>query len=189
MKNILIFLPICFLLLSCKKDTVPEPIDTIYYESEGNLLILMVGDTFEKAYEYNLASTQLSNDSLLITYETVPAPMDSYYYWNFLPNPDTLFWSLALNYTFMAEGINNTNFKKLNSPIPYDSSKVQVIFHQGNSDYEEIWSKVSKLEIVKTYRNALPNSRIGIMRTVMGIYNEELGFAIPEEKHLLFLVK
>jgi hypothetical protein len=54
MKNALIIISIGFFLIGCNKDKVQNPIieEENYYQSNGNLLILKVGDEFEEAYEY-----------------------------------------------------------------------------------------------------------------------------------------
>lgn len=106
-----------------------------------------------------------------------------------MPNPDTLFWSSSNDFKFMTNNIEENKLKILNNSITYDSAQFQFLGSQNNTNYSSIWSKVSNLEIVKTYRNSLPNSKIGISRVVINEYNEQLGVSAPVEKYFLFLVK
>ncbi len=174
---------------SCKKDKVPAPIETNYYQSNGNLLILKIDDDVEGIYEYNLASTVLNNDSLPLSIETYSDGFMNYYYLKFSPNPDTLYSYTSTNFTFYTSLIDKNELQVLDSPIPFDSALFQQIGSQNNFNYSSIWSKISKLDIVKTYRNSNPTSKIGINRVVVDQYDEELGYSIPTEKYLIFLVK
>lgn len=191
MRKNLIFLFIATTLFGCKKDKVevPTPINTNYYQSNGNLLILEIGEIFENAYEYNLSAIQLNNDSIPISIETESNQVTNFSYWKLLPNPDTLFWSSSNDFKFMTNNIEENKLKILNNSITYDSAQFQFLGSQNNTNYSSIWSKVSNLEIVKTYRNSLPNSKIGISRVVINEYNEQLGVSTPVEKYFLFLVK
>ena len=191
MKNALIIISIGFFLIGCNKDKVPDPIieEDNYYQSTGNLLILKIGDEFEEAHEYNLSSTELINDSLNIEVEIYFVGMYQYRYWRYLPNPDTLFWSYSNNYTFMQEPVESAELHETNNEIEIDTTLFQKIPAETNLDYTSIWGKVSSLDIVKTYRDASPNSKIGISRMVINEFNEELGFGVPKEIYILILVK
>lgn len=191
MKNILMLLVIGFTLFSCKKDKVKttNSFSNHYYQSDGNLLVLMIGESVECAFEYNLGSTQLNNDSLPVNIETIFDGVNNTSYCRFIPNPDTLFWYSSNDITFMTEKINGNQLLSHNDSIPYDSTQFQLIDSQISFNYSPFWSKASKLDIVKTYRNSLPNSKIGITRLVINEFDEQLGFSLPVEKYLLFMVK
>ena len=189
MKHILIFILIGLVISSCKKDKVSVPIETNYYQSNGNFLVLKIDEDLECIYEYNLASTVLNNDSLPLYFETYSDGMNNYSYLKFMPNPDTLFWNNWNDYTFLTDKIDKNQLKSLSNSIPFDSSQFQLIGSQINTDYSLIWSKISKLDIVKAYRNSNSNSKIGINRIVIKEFDEELGFSIPHVKHLIYLVK
>lgn len=189
MKHILLFLLIGFVVYSCEKDKVPAPIVANDYQSNGNLLILKVDENLESVYEYNLASTVLYNDSLPLYYETNSDGIYNYTYWKFLPNPDTLLRLSSLNSAFFTAQINNNELEYLDNSIPFDSSQFQLIGTQNNFIYSSIWSKIAKLDIVKTYRSSNPNSKIGIHRIIINEYDEQLGFSIPNEKYLIYLAK
>ena len=92
MKQIVLLIIMSIVVFSsCKKDEVNEPEDSYYYQSTGNLLILKVGDDFESAYEYNLASTELKNDSLQLYAIKDSSNIENMTYYKYSPNADTLF--------------------------------------------------------------------------------------------------
>jgi hypothetical protein len=192
MKLIFILAFFSVILIGCEKDKVPSIIEEIdYHQSNGNLLVLVVGDSFEEAFEYNLATTQLLNDSLPIIIESVPdgSGWYNYNYWKFAPNLDTIFWTHSNSITFMEDVINSNMFESLGTSVPFDTAQFQSIGSTTNVSKENTWDKVSNLEIVKLYRDSNPNSKIGVSRQVIWIYDDQLGFSIPYEKYLLFLAK
>lgn len=189
MKLLVILFLLGLISFGCKKDKVPAPIVSNYYQSNGNLLILKIDDNLEGIYEYNLALTSLNNDSLPLFFETYSDGLNNYSYLKFIPNPDTLFQISSNNFIFYSILIDKNELEILNNSVPFDSAQFQLIGSQNNFDYSTVWSKISKLEIVKTYRTSNPNSKIGIHRIVINEYDEQLGFSIPIEKHLIFLVK
>ena len=196
-KKLLLLLLIGLTFVNCKKDNLglPTTADVDFYESTGNTLILIVDDNgeLECAYEYDLNVIQLNNDSLPLVHEVVDSSYDTYYFCKLSPNPDTLYWYSSWfnpNYlTFCEERINANQLLHTQTSIPLDTSQVQVFPYHPTIDFASIWSAVSDLYIVKTYRAALPNSKIGISRRVVMEYNEELGFSLPVKKYLIFLVK
>jgi hypothetical protein len=192
MKCAAFILFIALTFIGCNKDKVPNLSDAMnYYQSTGNVLILVVGDTLVATYEYNLPTIQLINDSLPIIYETFPDPNSwhPYYYWKFLPNTDTLFWTTHGSHQFMEDQINNHELLSLNAPVIFDINHFQFIQTSSTIDLQEIWEIVACLDIVKTYREASPTSKIGVSRQVLYIYDEELNFSVPQEKFLIILVK
>ncbi len=173
------------LLTNCKKDKVSTPEN--YYQSKGNLMIFQIGDSLERAYEYNLFSIQLNNGNLPISFYS--EINNDFHYCKFLPNQDTLFSYSSNDFTFLTDTIENNNLKRLTNSMTADSIQFQIIGNQNNIDIISSWSKISNLEIVNQYRNAYPNSKIGISKIIMNQYSSELGFSIPEKKFLIFLVK
>lgn len=191
MKNTFLIISFGIVLIGCNKDKVPDAAadENNFYQSAGNLLILKIGDEFEEAHEYNLSSTELINDSLNIEIESYSDGMYQYNYWKYLPNPDTLFWSYSFDFTFYNEPLEPVELLEIDKEIQLDASLFQKILTEINLDYSSIWSKVSRLDIVKTYRDASPNSNIGITRQVINEFDEELGFNVPKEIFILILVK
>jgi hypothetical protein len=155
MKNAFFFISIGIVLIGCNKDKVPDPVieEDNYYQSTGNLLILKIGNEFEEAHEYNLSSTELINDSLNIEVDSYSDGMYQYNYWKCLPNPDTLSWSYSFDYTFFEEPVKPSELLEMDNEIEIDTSLFQKILTEINLDYSSIWSKVSRLDIVKTYRD------------------------------------
>ncbi|MCJ8292680.1 MAG: hypothetical protein HRT58_22525 [Crocinitomicaceae bacterium] len=191
MKLTVIFLIIGFVFVGCKKDKVTPVISSSYYQSDGNFLILVLGDTLESVYEYNLPPVQLSNDSLQINYESVPGEtgLYNYQYWKIQPNNDTLFWTYSNTFTFMEEQVSSKSLLSLNSSLSFNLNQFQVIGSSLNVNIEDLWSNVSLLDIVKEYRESSPNSKIGISRQVVYIYDDQLNFNVPHLKHLIFVAK
>jgi hypothetical protein len=189
MKQILLLFLLGFVVLSCKKDKVPPPIQTNYYNSNGNLLILKIDDELEGVCEYNLTSIALNNDSLPLYFETYSDGIYEYRYLKFTPNPDTLIQISSNNFTFFNALIDPNELENLSASLPFDSLQFQTIGNQNNMVFSTIWSKISKLDIVKTYRSSNPTSKIGIHRVIINEYDAQLGFNIPNEKYLILLVK
>jgi len=184
MKRWLSILVTGLLLISCKKDKVSS---ANYYQSKGNLMIFQIGDSLERAYEYNLFSIQLNNGNLPISfYSEISDDID---YWKLLPNQDTLISNSTNDFTFLTDAIESNKLNKMSNSLAVDSSQFQIIGNQNNIDFVGSWSKIAHLEIVQLYRNAYPNSKIGISKIIMNQYNSELGFSIPTEKFIIFLVK
>jgi hypothetical protein len=180
-------------LIGCNKDEVKpiEPPVFNNYQSEGNFIIFVIGDSLEFAYEYNLSTIQLNNDSLPISYESVldGSGMYYYHYWKFQPNTDTLFWSYSGSFEFIEEQVSSNDLLSLNNAVSFDLNQFQLIDSSPNTNIEYIWGNVSQLDIVKTYRESAPNSKIGLSKQIVYVYDPQLGFSIPQSKHLLFLVK
>jgi hypothetical protein len=191
MKRALLLFLIGFIIVGCRKDKVPIPIpdEDNYYHSKGNLLILLIGEKLEGAYEYELNSTQLTNDSLPIIVETVPDVYYDYQYYKFAPNPDTLFWNYSGNFTFMSEQIQGYQLMKHGYSLPLKMEKFQVFGSGNNIDYSKVWAEVSDLAIVRTYRNINPNSKIGISRFSISEFDEAVGFSVPTQKYVLYFAK
>jgi hypothetical protein len=91
--------------------------------------------------------------------------------------------------TYNATKIETNVLGSSNESIPFDSTKIQWIGTPNSADLSEIWPKISALNLVKCYRNTHPSSNIGFYRTLMFIYDEQLGLSIPTEKYLVYLVK
>lgn len=175
--------------MGCKKEKIQEPSSCNSYVSSGNLLLLVVGETFECAYEYNLVSTPLKNDSLPISINTDQSSMFSASYWQYQPNEDTLFQSSSQQVQFYTSEIDENDLENLDYYMPYDSTQFQKINGNNNSNLSTAWNQISNLEIVKQYRNARPNSKIGIARVPFSEFNEQLGYAVMSTKNIIFLTK
>ncbi len=171
-------------LSACKKAQ-----KTNYYQSNGNFLILKVDEKLEAAYEYNLANISLMNDSLPITYHTFSTGTTQQTFLQFTPNPDTLLEISQSNIMFFTHPIPSENLQQLQNAIAFDSANFQVLGGSSTMDFTSVWSKIAKLDIVKTYRNSYPIAKIGIQKFIFNEYDPQLGFCVPNEKFLVFLVK
>ena len=178
-----------FLFFSCTKEKVPTSAIPNEYQSKGNFLILQVGTELDAVYEYQLATTELTQNNLPIYHLTMNDGFENYIAWKFIPNDLVLFEQKMSKLTYNATKIEPNVLGSSNESIPFDSTKIQWIGNPSSADLSEIWSKISVLNLVKCYRNAHPNSNIGFYRTLMFIYDEQLGFSIPTEKYLVYLVK
>ena len=85
--------------------------------------------------------------------------------------------------------IDSTKLQQLPLSYPLDTSTIQVFGNPGNPNYPHLWEKISKLDIVHTYRKANPNAPVTVMKLITTSYNPELGFSVPSTKHLIFLVR
>ncbi len=189
MKNLPILLLLSLLIFSCTKEKVPTSAIPNEYKSTGNFLILQVGTELDAVYEYQLANTELQQCNLPIYHLTMNDGIENYKAWKFIPNDLVLFEQNMNKLTYNATKIEPNVLGSSNESIPFDSTKIQWIGTPSSADLSEIWSKISALNLVKYYRNAQPNSNIGFYRTLMNVYDQQLGFSIPTEKYLVYLVK
>jgi len=187
MKSIYLLLLLSLSLLACKK-TSPCPSST-YYTSNGNLLILQLGEHFEGAYEFDLAYTALNNDSLPLSFESYLGPQGDVTSLRILPNPIPIFQLIANTIQWNTPMIDPTKLQQLPVSYPLDTSEIQAFGNPGNPNYPLLWDEISKLDIVHTYRKANPNTPVTVMKLITTSYNPELGFSVPSTKHLIFLVR
>ena len=186
-----LILPSLILLgfLACQKDENKYPCTNSDYRSQGNLLILKIGDELESAYEYNLPSTDLNNDSLPLYFESYTSGASSYQLLKFAPHHNALLQFSTQVFTFFAPEIDE---KKLATRYAAKSINLNSFQHIGNTQnagVETLWAKVSKRSIVHGYLGSNPDGPIGIMRIIVNEYDEQVGFGIPKEKYLLFFTK
>lgn len=181
MKTIVIIF--CFFaLLSCKKDKVRNPF-------ENKLIVLQVGNDFEGGVEFDLNQSNNNIDDFDLYYTSISNGLQSTSYFQSSLINDTIFslgpsnvfkyftdFNPAENYTFLNENLTheNENFVQLIS-----SKEIQ---------YQEIWSKVANLDIVKQFKHFNPNEKIGISKLVVSEYDELIGFNVPKVKYFIFLV-
>lgn len=191
MKQILLFMSLGIISFSCTKEKVPTSIQKSYYQSNGNFLVLQVGDELEEAHEYQLSTTVLSNDSLPLTWNSSVGGIDGMEiqsYLKYFPNQDTIVQFVNEQLDFHSPLIDTSLLQKLTVSIPYNPSDFQVITGSNNGNAATIWSKISNLDIVKSYRTSNPIAKIGIQRIVEKVYDPQFGFSVPKEKYLVFLV-
>jgi hypothetical protein len=143
----------------------------------------------EAAYEFNLANISLVNDSLPITYQTFSNGINQNTVLQLTPNTDTLLLISSNNFMFYSNPIPTENLQQHQNAIAFDSTNFQVLGGSSTIDLASIWSKIAKLDIVKTYRNSFPSAKIGIQKFIFYEYDPQLGFSVPSEKFLVFLVK
>ncbi len=191
MKHIALIILVSFFAFSCTKEKVPISVQKSYYQSNGNFLVLKVGDELEGAYEYQLNTTVLSNDSLPLFWDSSVGGIDGMEvqsYLKYVPNQDTIVQCVNLQFDYHTQLIDTSLLEKLTSSITYNHSDFQVIASSNNVNDAIIWSKIANLEIVKYYRTSNPTAKIGIQRIVEKMYDPQFGFSVPIEKHLVFLV-
>jgi|GEM_PF-1625965 len=190
MKQVIIAVAFGCLLLSCKKDKNIVPVQKSFYESTGNLIVLKIGDSLECAYEYNMSSIALSNDSLPLFYE-----VDSNYVWpikflKFTPNPDTIIrFASDVETKFYTPLIEKNSLKVNTQAISYNESNFQAFDAPIPPELESKWSEVSKLDIVKQYREANPTAKIGIQKVILKEIDLEHHILTSKLKFLIYLVK
>jgi hypothetical protein len=109
MKEIGLIILLSFIAFSCKKEKVPTTVQKSFYQSNGNFLVLKVGDELEAAYEYQLSSTSLSNDSLPLNWDSSDAGIDGmtmHYFLTFDPNEDTIIQHVNNYFSYNAQLID-----------------------------------------------------------------------------------
>ncbi len=193
MKYTFYFLAFLF-MFSCKKEDlneensfVADPTD--YYQSQGNLLVLAITPQgeFDFAYEYQIDSIGIVNDSLLIemTHPTQSSPNEMLSA-IVLPGYDTLFYHEPFIYygEFWEDRIAAHEFYQNNVALAYQETQFQNLETGATFDnFQLLWYGVSKLDIVKDYRNSSPNTKIGCLGKSLYID----GF--PTSRHCLILTK
>lgn len=186
MKKLSIFILSGFFLFACTKDKVPNKADSKINE---HFLILMLDDSLETAVEYHLNPFQLENDSITFIRDHVSEGNYSYVYSKFKPTNDILFWTYQNKIQFTENELTSNQLNILEDSISLDKSKIQADIQINNSEIDFIWSKISNLTILKEYKDAKPTNKIAISHIVVQQYDENLGFTIPVQKYLVFLVK
>jgi hypothetical protein len=121
MKRIIFIIVTALLFGGCKKDKVSPPLN--YYQSQGNFLLLIVGDSLESVDEFSLPTIQTFNDSLALNYVSVDNGISKYYYWKLTPNDDTLFWSYANIFTFNEARISSNDLMMSSSHLAFDPNQ------------------------------------------------------------------
>lgn len=189
MKNlsILLFLPLLF--FSCTKDKIYQKETQSFYESHGNMMLLQVGEDLEGIYEYQMESTAYQQDSFNLIHVLMNDGGEEYSGWKLASNQPILFEQHAYQINFYAPKIAVDQLEKTSEHLPLDTTKIQWFQAPNGIDPTEIWSKISNLAIVKSYRADNPTTKIGICRIVVYTYNPDFGCSVPRQKYLVFLVK
>lgn len=191
--RIVLLLVILMALFACKKEKVeltsPAKVQS-YYQSQGNLLVLEIGDKLEAVYEYNLPTLQIDSDTLALSYEKLSvASMDPYIVWKINPIDQVLFYAYQQKITYLEKKIEPTNLEKVNSTLPYDSAQFHLVENNLLVDLKILWDKVNNLRVLNAYRNQNANKKMSILRIVKQVYDESLGFSYPSERHLLIICR
>lgn len=158
-----LFIVVLLSFIGCKKenpnDFVADPAD--YYQSQGNLLILVVTQgELEEAYEYQLDTISYVNDSISLE-ATWPFPAGSgssgVRYTILHPHSDTLCTDQDWHTTFPVTPIASTDLYRSGVCLPFDNVNEQDHSGQDNS---VIWNVVANLEILNSYRVESPDSPV-----------------------------
>jgi hypothetical protein len=189
MKNFSILLFLSFLFFSCTKDKIHPKETQSFYESRGNMMLLQVGEDLEGIYEYQMESTAYQQDSFNLIHVLMNDGSEEYSGWKLASNQPILYELHANKMNFYSPKIAVDQLEKTSEHLPLDSTKIQWFQAPNGIDPTEIWSKISNLAIVKSYRADNPSTKIGICRIVVYTYNPDFGFSVPSQKHLVFLVK
>jgi len=194
MKQILLLMSVCVITFACTKDKVPPSIQKSFYQSNGNFLVLKVGTVLEGAYEYQLNTTVLSNDSLPLIWDHSVGSVDGMSgqsILRFFPNQDTIIdYFYQQQFDYHTQLVDTSLLQKLSVSIPYNHADFQILFPSNTVVSDAmIWSKMANLDIVKTYRTSNPTAKIGIQRIIDYEYNPQVGCSLPIEKYLVFFVK
>jgi hypothetical protein len=178
-----------FLIFSCTKDKIHQKETQSFYGSRGNIMLLQVGEDLEGIYEYQMASTACQQDSFQLIHVLMNDGNEEYRGWKLASNQPLLYEQHANQINFYAPKIAVDQLEKTSEHLPLDITKIQWFQAPNGIDPTEIWSKISNLAIVKSYRADNPSTKIGICRIVVYTYNPDFGFSVPSQKHLVFLVK
>lgn len=186
MKCSILPLVILSVLFSCSKDG-SQPSQTNNFESNGNLLVLCIGDSLEFGIEFNTASNSL--DSLPISYfnlSNATIEDNSTIGFEYSPTHDSLFSYLeSKDLTSNSVIIDVSVFNSLPFTVNLNLNLKQQIV-PFSYDYSTIWEQINSLDAVHFYRNQSPNSKIGFARLVVSQTNV-LGLQVPTEKYFVFL--
>lgn len=160
---------ILMLFTGCKKDDVEsfyaDPLD--YYQAQGNLLILILDSqgSFNYAHEFQIDSLVLANDSIQMDIWNPWTPPGTSFSGILQPFNDTLYSHGESYYgVFREDKIQSTQFYRNNIYMPYELGDTQILDSiPGGVSYQQLWSNISNLDIVKKYRSDSPNSKVGYM--------------------------
>lgn len=190
MKAVIFALAIVPLLFSCKKDVSPNPTPS-NYESQGNLLVLCIGDSLEYGLEFNVTPTSFTN--LPLSYFHIPHPNQtesSTIGFEYNLSSDTLFqYFESRTLITSANIIAPSEFELLQNPITLDPNLIQNLVPNGNFSHQDVWSKINDLDVVHDYRNQFPTSSIGFAKLVLSEFSSEVNGSIPKIKYFVFLQK
>lgn len=188
MKALLILLISCILLVSCKKERPCYP-KSGFYQSQGNVLIVVCGEEIDSVYEFNR-----SNSSPILDL----VPFDTVNVFNFQIQQSTVHYLLqGLDSIYSQEhkkiriprlAIHPYYLEKTNDILEVDSDSFQKHPNQSISKVQNYWNKIAGLTLVKKYREN-NSSKIAFYRGIEFVYDEELGFDIPTEKAIFVLVR
>jgi len=186
MKNLLFVLAIVPLLFSCKKTDCQNPTPDNYV-SQGNLLVLCIGDSLEYGLEFNVASTSFTN--IPVAYFAVSHDNSDIGFEHSASN-DTLFqYFFGKILQTSVTPIAPSEFESMQNPITLDPNLIQNLVPNGNFSHQDVWGKINDLDVVHNYRNQFPTSNIGFAKLTLHEYDSELGFALPVKKYFVFLQK
>lgn len=194
MPKILALYCLIFLVVACQKEEiqpVPGGNTPNTYTPTGDILILVIGNQFEEAYEYDLSSAYYYTDTLPIWSEFTSSNslFDDTTYFFFDNTSDTLcaqpHQGLTIHYRTPVDLnlIDTANFHLSFSPLEFEKAPGLT-----QNDLETLWHKVSHLSIVHAYRNSA-HSKMYILRTVEYVFDASLGFSTPELKHQVIISK
>jgi hypothetical protein len=192
MKNrtlIIALLVTSLLFMHCKKQNILEQRSSILYSSEGNFLILNISDKLVEAYEFQIEIDPSIKDTIPLFFESVH---NSIYIETaaFLNSTnDTLYKSKNFDYSFLGQPIPLNKLGITVNQIPFSSVQPQLYGTVDSSKIQDVWEKVYRLSIVNHYHQEKEARTIGFQRIVQNFYNENLGFSVPEERHLIYLLK
>lgn len=189
----LLFFSLAF-VLSCKKQVIESRSELTHYQPKGNFLVIQMGDKLEGIAEFYLAEPSLPNDSLPVhSFVYNPTTNSPVIISLHTTNLDTLFTVQGYNSNsilYREDFIPRAELEKTTFSMAYPFGQFQI--NHLSLDFsviDPLWHECSHYKIVQQYRSANPNTKIGLHRIVLDVYDEEVGFSIPKYKYFFFLAK
>lgn len=173
-------LPLIF--SACKDDQVRNPDDK-------KLLILQVGQEFEGGVEMILPISGQTIETLNPYYTTLEEGLQASVFFQSEVLGDTLFsFNKDRILSYEASFIPKEEFaQSMENEVLSEEDFVQIV-SSTEFPLQEIWSKVSDLEVVHTFMSFNQNEKIGITRWIVQEYDESLNTSIPVVKYFIYLV-
>lgn len=189
MKALLILLISCILLVSCKKERPCYP-KSGFYQSQGNVLIVVCGEEIDSVYEFKRSNSTPILDSVpFVTVNVFNFQNQEYTKHVLLQGIDSIFSKPQFgNIGVPRTAIHPYYLEQTEELLEVESSSFQNNSFSSPLIVQNYWNKIAGLTLVKKYReNNL--SKIVVFRGIDFIYDEEVGFDVPIEKAIFVLVR
>lgn len=189
MKALLVFLISCFLLVSCKKERPCYP-KSGFYQSQGNVLIVVCGEEIDSVYEFKRSNSTPILDS--VPFETLNVfnfQNQEYTKHVLLQGIDSIYSKPQFgNIGVPRTAIHPYYLEQTDDLLEVENTSFQNHSFSSPLIVQNYWNKIAGLTLVKKYREN-NSSKIVCFRVIDFVYDEEIGFSIPTEKAIFVLVR